>query len=457
LTCPNGKSYGQNVFGDLPGVTMVSDATATYPVVACLSQLTALGLACSNTASANAMAVEEQVSVPTFFGKLFGISSITLKAQSLAAMKGGTPAPANIEMLLDTTPSMTDPDTNCTVTGIANPTKDDCAKAGVRTLLSQLSPCAVGLSSCGTVTNGNVANAVTEVALLTFPGLYSSSAVQSDYLNCDAVNITTQLSAYAPVGTSNPPYISIVPLSSDYKTSYSSGLNGSSSDLVKSVDWQDGAGCTTSAYGLEAGSHYNPDGYNTFYATAITAAQADLSAQTGVRAKMQGAIILISDGDATAKWSTNGPPPPSGNCNRYTQNCSDFTTSTPQSAAQYECHQAITAAQTAADTANAAGLKTWVYAIAYGADTSSSASCSSDRSPPSTPTDPHPTSNPISGCAAMQAIASDPSKFYSDNANGCLSAAHPSITSLNAIFKNISNDFLTTRLLPTSWYNGGIW
>jgi len=457
LVCPNGKSYGQNVFGDLPGVTMVSDATATYPVVACLSQLTALGLACSNTAGANAMAVEEQVRVPTFFGKLFGISSITVKAQSLAAMKGGTPAPANIEMLLDTTPSMTDPDTNCTVTGISSPTKDDCAKAGVRTLLSQLAPCAAGLSSCGTVTNGNVANAVTEVALLTFPGLYSSSAVQNDYLNCDAVNITNQLSAYAPAGTSNPPYISIVPLSSDYKTSYSSGLNGSSSDLVKAVDWQDGAGCTTSAYGLEAGSHYNVDGYNTFYATAITAAQADLSAQTGTRGKMQGAIILISDGDATAKWSTNGPPPPSGTCNRSVQNCSDFTTSTPQSAAQYECHQAITAAQTAANTANAAGLKTWVYAIAYGADTSSSDSCSSDRSPPSTSTDPNPTSNPISGCAAMEAIASDPAKFYSDDANGCLSAAHPSITSLNAIFKNISNDFLTTRLLPTSWYNGGIW
>jgi len=459
LVCPNGKSYGQNVFGDLPGVTMVSDATATYPVVACLSQLTALGLACNNTADANAMAVEEQVRVPTFFGKLFGINSITLKAQSLAAMKGGTPAPANIEILLDTTPSMTYNDPNCTVSGISNPTKEDCAKGGVRTLLSQLAPCAAGLSSCGSVVSGttNVQNPVNEVAILTFPGLYTSTAVQNDYLNCQSTNVTNQMSAYAPASTSTPPYISIVPLSSDYKTSYSSGLNGSSSDLVKAVDWQDGAGCTTGAYGLQVGSPYNVDGYNTFYASAITAAQADLSAQPAARAKMQGAIILLSDGDATAQWNTNGPPPPSGTCNRDTENCSDFTTSTPQSYAQYECHQAVTAAQTAANTANAAGLKTWVYAIAYGSDTSSSSSCSTDRNPPSTPTNPHPTSEPISGCAAMQAIASDATKFYSDDANGCLSTAHPSIKSLSQIFKNISNDFLTTRLLPTSWYNGGIW
>jgi len=454
LVCPNGKSYGQNVSGDLPGVTMVSDSTATYPVAACLSQLTTLGLACNNTAGANALAVEEQVTVSTFFGKIFGVNSITLKAQSLAAMKGGTPSPANIEILLDTTPSMLNSDPTCTVPGISNPTREDCAKGGVRTLLNQLAPCAAGLSSCGTVTNGNVANAVTEVAVLTFPGLYSSSAVQNDYLNCQSTNVTNQMSAYQPASTSTPPYVSIVPLSSDYKTSYSSDLNGSSSDLVKAVDWQDGAGCTTSKYGLQVGSPYNVDGYNTFYASAITEAQTDLSAQTGVRAKMQGAIIIISDGDATAKWSTNGPPPPSGTCNRSVQSCSDFTTSTPQSYAQYECHQAITAAQTAAATKNAAGLATWVYAIAYGADTSSSSSCSSDSNPPG-----HPAggSKPISGCDALRAIASDANKFYSDDASGCLSAAHPSITSLSDIFKNISNDFLTTRLLPTSWYNAGTW
>jgi len=433
---------------------MVTDSTATYPVAACLSQLTALGLACSNTAGANAMAIMQQVSVPTFFGKIFGINSIPLKAQALAAMKGGTPAPGNIEILLDTTPSMLDSDSNCTVPGISGPSKEDCAKYGVRTLLNELAPCALGLSSCGSVTNGNVQNPVDEVAILTFPGLHSSTDVTNDYSNCQATNVTTHLAAYQPESTSTPPYISIVPLSSDYKTSASSSLNGGSSDAVKSVDWSDGAGCTTSKYGLQVGASNNPYGYNTFYSSAISAAQADLSAQTGTRAKVQGAIIILSDGDATAKWSANGPPAPSGTCNRESQNCSDFTTSTPQTDAQFECHKGITAAQTAANTANAAGLKTWVYSIAYGSSTSSSNSCSSDKNPPGLGAG---SSNPISGCATMTQIASDANKFYSDDTQGCLSAAHPSITSLSSIFTNISYDFLTTRLLPVSWYNGGTW
>jgi hypothetical protein len=292
------------------------------------------------------------------------------------------------------------------------------------------------------------------VAILTFPALYSSTAVTNDYSNCQAVNVTAQMAAYQPESTSTPPYISIVPLSSDYKTSASGSLNGGSSDLVKAVDWADGAGCTTSKYGLQVGSSSNPYGYNTFYSSAITAAQAQLSALTGARAKMQGAIVLLSDGDATAKWSTNGPPAPSGTCNRESQNCSDFTTSTPQTDAQFECHKGITAAQTAASTANAAGLKTWVYSIAYGSSTSSSNSCASDKNPPGLGAG---SSNPISGCATMTQIASDANKFYSDDTQGCLSAAHPSITSLSQIFTNISYDFLTTRLLPISWYNSGVW
>ena len=124
LKCPSGNSYGANSATDLPGVTMVTDSTATYPVAACLSQLTALGLACDNTAGANALAVEEQVTVPTFFGKIFGIKSIPLKAQALAAMKGGTPTPANIMVIVDSTASMATTDNKCASdTGISSPTR----------------------------------------------------------------------------------------------------------------------------------------------------------------------------------------------------------------------------------------------------------------------------------------------------------------------------------------------
>jgi hypothetical protein len=52
----------------------------------------------------------------------------------------------------------------------------------------------------------------------------------------------------------------------------------------------------------------------------------------------------------------------------------------------------------------------------------------------------------------MQHIASDANKFYSDDANGCLSPAHPSTTTLSGIFQNIAYDLLTTRMLPFSLY-----
>jgi hypothetical protein len=98
----------------------------------------------------------------------------------------------------------------------------------------------------------------------------------------------------------------------------------------------------------------------TYYADAITAAQAAL-ASSG-RATAQKVIILLSDGDASASSSNM----PAGKYNN-------------------QCHEAITAAQ----AATAAG--TWVYTIAYGAATSGS--CSTDS----------PT---ISACSTLQQMAS---------------------------------------------------
>ena len=429
LVCANGKSYGQNVYNDLPGVTMVSDSTATYPVAACLSQLTAQGLTCDDTANANAIAVEEQVSIPTFFGKLFGVRSIMLKAQSLVAMKGGTPAPANIMMIIDSTSSMSNTDTACSGgTGISRPTREDCAKYGVRTLLSGLAPCAAGQVSCAS------SAAVDEVTLLTFPGLKTSSEASSEYNNCGNNFQSSYISPYAGPAGSQPPYFTIVQNSIDYKTS-NTALNGGSSNLVKAVDWQDGNSCTSNQYGIQ-----DPGGEGTYYAGVISEAQANLSAITGARAKMQGAIILLSDGDASSRWDSSGPPQ------------SQFTSSTAQSYGQYECHQAVTAAQTAANTANSGGFKTWVYSIAYGSSTSSSSSCSTDSNPPG-----NAISKPISACSTMTQIASDPNKFYSDAAESCVSTAHPSMTNLGQIFTNISYDFLTTRMLPNKLYNNGVW
>jgi Flp pilus assembly protein TadG len=409
----SGISGGQNAFKDLPSVAMVSG----YPLAKCL---TSTGICsscpCSNTSGDNAIAVEEQVKVSTHFAQLFGIKSITLTAQSLVSMKGGTPIPANIMVIVDTTSSMGNGDSSCkSATGISSPTRLDCAKWGVRTLLSSFSPCSASLSSCGSVTNGNVANPIQTVGLLVFPGLTSSSYASDDYTNCQATSISPYISKYA-TATSQPPYFTIIQPSSDYRTSDTSALNGGNSNLVKSVDWADGVGCTSSAYGLQ-----NPGGQNTFYAGVITEAQTDLSALSSPRSTMQNAIIILSDGDAGAGSS----------------NFTSASLSSQPTLDQNECHAAISAAQTAAATANSAGLKTWVYSVAYGSSTSSSSSCSTD-------------SPPISGCTTMTSMASDATKFYSDGASGCVSTAHPTMTSLGSIFGNITNDFLTTRVLPWS-------
>jgi hypothetical protein len=182
---------------------------------------------------------------------------------------------------------------------------------------------------------------------------------------------------------------------------------------VQAVSWSNEGNdsCKDTQYGLQ-----NPGGVGTYYAGVIAEAQTDLSNLTYPRTTMQNVIILLSDGDANSA-STN------------------FVYGST-SLAKNECQQAVTAATNAAAYNNKAG-PTWVYSVAFGASTSSSDSCSTD-------------SGAYSGCSTMQAIASDPTKFYSDDANGCVSTAHPNIKDLGSIFQTIAYDLLSTRLLPTN-------
>ena len=158
-----------------------------------------------------------------------------------------------------------------------------------------------------------------------------------------------------------------------------------------------------SCHGLQA-----IGGVSTYYADVITAAQSYLT-QSG-RANVQKAIVFLSDGDS------NSQPP---------------NVSSPQQT-PHECQNGINAAQTAA----AAG--TWVYSVAYGASTAQApgGSCATD-------------SAPMSACRAMQQIASDPTKYYSDDqgSDPCISGANPMVD-LNQIFGNIGIDLTNARLLP---------
>ena len=151
---------------------------ATYK---CLSST---GLSCpsgSGQCSCNAIQVKESAIVNTTFLRVLGLTSFTaVGATSTASMHGGSAHPIDVAVVLDTTASMSDGCSNA-VTGISGTaTKLDCAKEGVRSLLTSLSPCNVTLSSCGSVVSGNVPQPLDEVSLYTFPGITSPSAYTHD-------------------------------------------------------------------------------------------------------------------------------------------------------------------------------------------------------------------------------------------------------------------------------------
>jgi hypothetical protein len=405
----DGESTGKNFRPDLPGVQVVNST----PLVTCVTaaQLQTLsitvGPTCTNAANGNAVVVEQQVTVPTFFARVFGIDSITLHANALVLEKGSigaAPEPVNVMIIVDTTNSMTNSDPNCTGTGIANPTREDCAKAGVRALLSELTPCDP-IKGCGSLnSNGAATNPYQSVGLAIFPGLTNTSYDPDEY-DCQTPTLSTSngISLYANP-TTQPPYYTVVPLTNNYLSSGS--LNGASSHLVKAVDWANGNTCTSSKYGLQ-----DPGGAHTYYAGVINEAQSAFSSMTG----SMNAIILLSDGAANATQS-------------------NFVSGTSSTYYTNDCEQAVNAAQ------NATKAGTLVYSIAYGASTSQSNSCTTDTST-------------YSGCYTMAHIASNPTMFYSDDADGCQSTDNPNLTSLNEIFQAIGYSFMSTRVLPFNLYN----
>ena len=199
-----------------------------------------------------------------------------------------------------------------------------------------------------------------------------------------------------------PPIYRLVPWSDDYRTTDSAALN-SSSILNK---------CLNSLQAI--------GGFGTYYADAITVAQQQLVANT--RTGARNVIILLSDGAANASSS-----------NMVSQGQG------PTTLANNECKAAVTAAQ------NAASNGTWVYAVSYG--TAASGGCTTD------------TGSYASACYAMSQIANipgasgtytnDPTKFYSDDANGCVSSAHAKMA-LNTVFQNIAYSLTDPRMMPNA-------
>jgi putative Flp pilus-assembly TadE/G-like protein/von Willebrand factor type A domain-containing protein len=359
----------------------------------------------SGATTCNAVKVSETATVKNTFGSLF-FPSFTLTASTIAAARGGSSHPLHVEVILDTTGSMT---SSCsgTVTGISSPERIDCAKAGVRALLQALWPCTSSLASCGTATansggqlGANVATPVDEVGLMMFPAITGnppSSTILNKEVDCSNSNLPTTITptytAYtynAGQADGNIPasddYLGYqaVGLSSDYRPSVANTtLNWTTSNVTEAVDWGQCSGSTYpngNYYGLK-----DIGGQGSYLAGAITEAQHLLNqnAKVGVT----NAIIVLSDGAMTSKSFDTTP-----------------------------CTTAINAAA----QAKAAG--TVVYAIGYGADTTA---CGGSGGQPN-------------ALATMTAIASNSETFFNQ----------PSAAGLTAAFQQVATDLTDSRLIP---------
>ncbi len=387
------------------------------------------------TAGCNAIQVIETAAVPTFFAKIFGITTVNVTAIASASASGALPIPYHIMMVLDTTNSMgSGTDTGCT-TGSGSYSPEQCAQIGVQTLLNDLAPCATNLASCGSNP------AVDEVGIMVFPGTCSQALSGGICPNATTLTNTT-VSRYASDDTScpatdppitsynnNPAYMA-VGFETSYRTSDAATTLNYSDPMVESV----GGGTWVNGSGAVLGSNNcgmpTPGGEGTFYAGAIISAQQYLANKhtTGV----QDIMILLSDGNASASSTQMG-----GTVN---QSVIISGMNGKLYSASAECAQAVAAAHYAKTTTQSDGLATEIYSISYGSETSG---CT--------------TGDTLTPCATMSGIASLPLTQYffsvpqtiSGKTSTICTGAVP-ITTLDQVFTTIAGDLMSSRLIPNT-------
>jgi hypothetical protein len=445
-----------NIHHDLNNMTVtvnyacVTGSTATNLNLPPCVQYSTLSSTAGCTGGCNVIQVVETATVPTFFAKVFGISSIPITATASASASGALPVPYHIMMVLDTTASMgSGTDTGCT-TGSGTYSPEQCAQIGVQTLLNDLAPCAANLTSCGS------SPAVDKVGMMVFPGTCGQSLVSGNCPGATTLN-NTAVSQYAsddiscpatdPPITSynNDPAYLIVGFDNDYRTSDAAATLNYSDPIVESVGaasstgpgtWVNGSGTVV---GSSSCGMPTPGGEGTFYAGAIISAQAYLTNNhtTGV----QDIMILLSDGNASASSTQMG-----GTVNQSVT-FSGMNGKLYSSTA--ECTQAVNAAHYAKTTTQSDGTATEIYSISYGSETSG---CTSGESVPAIAGN---TAN--TPCATMAGIASAPLSQYffsvpqtvSGKTSTTCSGAVP-ITTLDQVFTTIAGYLTSSRLIPNA-------
>ena len=457
---PNTTSAGTAVAeysaqtGDLNATSLLTNVVAT-PTYLCLSTVTStFNVPCQTSNGAtggyNAIEVTQTATVPLWFGGLVGYKSVNVSAAATAAIRGGANTPWNIAIIMDTTASMGDEDSGLQ----CNNTQINCALQGFQVLLNDLYPCQMGQ----TCTADTGVTPVDSVSLFAFPAM-TSGTVSHDYV-CKTSdpsivaytfpNTSPAYSSGAPASNLQLPSgdtYQILPFENNYKSTDTATSLDQGAPMAIAAGDSGVSGCS----GLQA-----PGGEGTYYAQAIYAAQAALATQQSNNPGSKNAMIILSDGDATACASNANTS--AGACSSKSQiaategtlNGTGTKTTNPNGYESYtypsalgECGQAVLAAQYAATQ------ETTVYTIGYGAETSGG--CLSDKTYSATVTTNGGSWAPgDQPCAALAAMASAQVNFYSDDGDGCQATepSNQSITKLTAIFRAITNNMTAPRLIP---------
>ncbi len=391
----------------LPNAAMLSG----YPKVYCSNMGLANGVPCvAAGGTANAITVAQTVTLPTMFGGFVGIRHFTLSAASSALMAGAAAQKYNIAIVLDTTQSMTNPDPGgCAGSGKSSPTKIQCALLGVQTLLAGLQPCT------STSTSSNC-TAFDGVSIFQFPNIPANTASQDTTCNGSAPTPVPYTAPAAGAAWTNPTWTSST---ATYQVT-SGGTNGYSSDWSSNNQTVGSSGTYNSKSGLAVASGdvsgcagmQAKGGEGTYLAGVIYAAGSSLAAQAAAIPNTKNALIIMSDGDATAKSSQFASGVKLSGTGVY-----------PDS--NDECHQSITAANWVSNNVP----NTTVFTVAYNAGTSGT--CATD-------------SPSITACSELQQMATASSDFYADSSSSCPGTK----LSIPAIFSSIQSRLTTARLLP---------
>jgi Flp pilus assembly protein TadG len=386
-------------------------ANAPAPIVKCLNAMMPSGQSCGTSSILNSVQVTETVYVPTLFMRHFGFGTLPVSATATA-----TPAesrPWIVEIILDTTPSMSDTDSNCTGASTA----EACALIGIQGMLAKLNPCPSGTTGC-TAATANI-----RFGLMTFPNILTSDSVHNFNSNngagtsCNSGTIKFQLysNPVPPKVTSynavtGYPNVEAPVVSPASYTPITYGTGSSAVTLTYQPTYGAPEMTETVANGGDANGFYinwhsatdasglNPSSTlvqaigrnadkvnpclqepavthsgNTSFAQVIYAAETALLAEQGEypvvnNLPTQTAIVFLSDGQANAlaqDYAADGTAVTSNGMNKSGKSYLNSNNTTPSGTYPSgidACQQAITAAQ------YAVSLGTRVYTVAYGAE-----------------------------------------------------------------------------------------